>query len=452
MSEFLVYLPGEKGLVGYRRFYFYGIGLSISDNIFAKSVSEETTRRLIREEESRDSALELLAKQTREREERAQKLAESRVAVSEELNEEQEREKTAKVKELQAQKEAFNKEIEKQRKAKEDERKKKEEELRQQQFKLKELEEKLEGEKARKGALEKEKAQNDFTSRERDLADSIRRSEVAISKIQAKIEETVNLLSQKDANAFLFETIKRNQEAILRKEEEILKLEQRYQSSEKSRHEAQAAFEREEKERQREETETQLAKLEEMMHVVDGDLSHKWCLKELESLKDKIATVRLDYERGNYQTVKISLAGLLGEVDKVDKKLYADEKIESQREHLARSFLEALRYQGYEAGMFQKDPKDPRSSVVIRGNTLSGKSIEITLAFGEVYSIKFSGMKESECCREESAIREVMHKFGISWQPLDLLNQSFLKNPDPKSKFVFQDDGKKVELTKQICG
>ena len=131
------------------------------------------------------------------------------------------------------------------------------------------------------------------------------------------------------------------------------------------------------------------------MHVVDGDLSHKWCLKELESLKDKIATVRRDYERGNYQTVKISLAGLLGEVDKVDKKLYADEKIESQREHLARSFLEALRYQGYKVGMFQKDSKDPRSSVVIRGNTLSGKSIEITLAFGEVYSIKFSGMKKS---------------------------------------------------------
>lgn len=453
MSEFLVYLLEEKGLVGYRRFSFYGIGLSMSDTIFTKNISEERNQRQVREEEGRNSALELLAKQTREREERARELAGNQIAVPEKLKEEQEREKAAKVKELQAKKEAFNSEVGRQRKTKDEEKKKKEEELRQQQIKMKELQGRLKQEKTKKDELVREKAQKNFSSRESELLDSIRETEIAISKLQARIQENLDLLSQRGKDTFqLLETIKRNQEAILRKEEEGFEWQQRYQSSEKIRQETQAAYEREEKGRQREEAETQLVKLEARLRVIDGNLIHKWYSKEFESLEQRASEVRRDFERGNYKAVGISLAGLLEEIETIDKKAYIDEKKECQRECLAKSFLKTLRYRGYNASMFQKDPKDGRSSVVIQGNAPSGSSIEITLPFGDVYRIKFSGMKESECCHEESAIREVMHKFGISWQALDPLNLSFLKNPSPGARFEFRDGDTKVELTKQICG
>src|SRR3989338_904983 len=111
MSEFLVYLSDQKGLVGYRLYTLHGIGLSFSDTLFERSISQERNQRQDREEESRNSNLELLAGQTREREERARKLAEIHTVDSEKLKKEQENEKEAKIQELQAEKEAFNKEV-----------------------------------------------------------------------------------------------------------------------------------------------------------------------------------------------------------------------------------------------------------------------------------------------------------------------------------------------------
>lgn len=453
MSEYLLYLSELKGHVGYRKYILYGIGLSVSNNLFEKSISEEMNQRQVREEADHNSALELLARQTREREERARKLAESQAAAAEKLKREQEREKEAKIRELQAKKETFNNTIKHQQKAKEEERQKKEQELRQQQIRMRELQEKLEREKARQHVLEREKAQEDFSSREDELLDSVRQTEIAISKLQARIQENTELLSQKNADTIqLLETVRRNQETILRKEEEGFEWQQRYQSSEKLRHEAQMTHEREEKERQKEEAETQLVKLEARLKVVDGNLMRKWYSKEFEAVKEKAKKLRLDFEQDNYETVRISFCGLSEELETLDQKVYKDEKTESQREHVAKSFLKALRHRCYKTNMLQKDPKDARSSVVIQGESPSGSKIEITLPFTEVYSIKFSGMKESKCCIEESEIREVMQKFGISWQPLDPLSSSFIKNPGPGARFEFIDGDKKIKLTTQICG
>ena len=206
-------------------------------------------------------------------------------------------------------------------------------------------------------------------------------------------------------------------------------------------------------ERAREEAEMKLAELEAAIRITDGDLIKKWKQKEFSKLLERIEATKKDLGKGNYKTAMIFLGQMYKELETVKQEACADEKSEYQREHVAGCFLEALRYLGYEAEMRQKDPDNPRSSVVIQGKMPSGKGIEVTLPLGEVYNIKFSGMEEKKCCSEETALREIMAQFGIQSRALEPINPSSgMPAGKPGMKLEFRDGNKRIELRQQFCG
>ena len=103
--------------------------------------------------------------------------------------------------------------------------------------------------------------------------------------------------------------------------------------------------------------------------------------------------------------------------------------------------------------MRQEDPNDPRSAVLINAKRPSGVAIEIIIPFGEVYRIKFSGVtEEKQCCSQETALREIMEKFGVSSRALEPLGHSDTPNGKTGMKLQFKDGKKQIDLRPQFCG
>lgn len=456
MSEYLKYLLEKQGYIGYRKFLICETATVTISALYQENLFLETSQRKQKEENERSHIADLLTQQTRDREERARGITENQGNVVERIKKEQQREKAEELRRLQKNTSLFNDSLESQRKAAEQKRIKKEQELLEEKRRLKELKDKAEREKAMQRELERKREQEDFTSKEEELLESIEQTEQAISRLKSEIETETNLADKTNRETLqLLETLKATQQNVLHKEEENLEWKKRCELSERLRRETEEAFRREKEERQREEAQMQLAQLESSLTITDGNLMQKWRCEELNELKKEIADIRKDFEKGNFDTVRLTGPELHRKLEALEQQALADEKQECQREYVAKRFFEALKYLGYNDGltMFQQNPKDPRSPVIIKGSLPSGKALELTIPFGDIYSIKFSGTNEERhCCSEEAALREIMEKFGVSNRALEPVNQHHAPNGKPGLKLQFKDGNKKIELTQQFCG
>jgi len=444
MSEWLVYFSDEKYFSAYRSFSLSFVALDRVNSQYNKSISTEHDKQKEREREEGDCLLILSTRQTRDREDRARKMSEIQNLG------------LAKLKKEARSEESFqdNSVLQNQRKLEEEKRKKRENELLDEKRRLKELQEKLERQKAEQGELERRKKQEEFTGKEEKLLESIKETEAVINELKARIERNTNLHETTSRETLrLLGALEENQRLILKKEQESREWQSRYEASERLRKETEKAYEREAMEREREEAEMKFAEIETAIRIAGGDLMKEWKQEEFDRLQERIEAIKKDLAKGNYKTAMISLGQMYKELEKVRQEACADEKLECQREHVAGCFLEALRYLGYGAEMYQKDPNNPRSSVVIQGKMPSGKGIEITLPLGEVYRIKFSGMEEKKCCSEEMVLREIMAQAGIQSRALEPVNSSSgMPAGKPGMKLEFRDGNKRIELRQQFCG
>jgi len=456
MSEYLMYLLEKEGYIGYRKFVVCGTATTTISALYEENLFLENSQRKQREEKGRSHIADLLTQQTRDREERARRIAENQSIVVEMIKKEQQKEKTGELVRLQKNTSLFNESLESQRKAAEQRRIKKEQELLEERRRLKELKVRAEREKAMQRELERKRRQEEFSSQEKELMESIEETEQAISRLTSEIDRKTNLADKTSREALqLLETLKATQQNILHKEQENLEWKKRCEFSERLRRETEEAYQRERQECEREEAQMQLAQLESSFTITDGNLMQKWRCEELSELKKGVADVRKDFEKGNFDTVRLTGPELVRKLETLEQQALADEKLECHREYVAKSFFETLKYLGYtvELTMFQQNPKDPRSPVIIKGSLRSGKAIELTIPFGDVYSIKFSGTnEESHCCSEEAALREIMEKFGVSSRALEPVSQHYVPNGKPGMKLQFKDGNKKIELTQQFCG
>jgi DNA repair exonuclease SbcCD ATPase subunit len=444
MSEWLVYFSDEKYFSAYRSFSLSFVALDRVNSLYNKSISTEHYKQEERERKEGDRLLILSTRQTRDREERARKMAETQNLSLGKLRTEARSEEESQ----------DNSILQNQRKFEEEKRRKRENELLEEKRKLKELQEKLERQKAEQRELERRKKQEEFSGKEEKLLESIEETEAVINDLKARIERNTNQYETTSRETLrLLGALEENQRFILQKEQESREWQSRYEASERLRKETEKAYQREAMERAREEAEMKLAELEAAIRIVDGDLIKKWKQKEFSKLLERIEAIKKDLEKSNFKTAMISLSQMYKELETVKQEACADEKSECQREHVAGCFLEALRYLGYEAEMRQNDPNDLRSSVVIQGKMPSRKGIEITLPLGEVYNIKFSGMEEKKCCSEEMALREIMAQAGIQSRALEPVNPSSgMPAGKPGMKLEFRDGNKRIELRQQFCG
>jgi len=443
MSDWLIYSYDEKNFTAYRSFSLSFVALDNVNRLYNRSISTNQDEQVERKRKEDNNLLSLSTKQTRSREERARKLSEIQSLSLEKI----------KTKSFSG-KETDSSVFLEQRGIEGEKRKKRENELLEERRRLKDLEEKLERQKAEQRELERRKKQEEFTAREEKLLESIKETETLINDLTARIDR--NTIQQETSSLEtlrLLGTLEENQRTILQKEHESWEWQSRYEASERLRKETEKAYQREAVEREREEIEMKLAELEAAIRVADGELVKRWREKEFASLKEKAAAIKKDFSKGNYKTVMLSLGQLYKELETIKQEAYAGEKSECQREHMAGCFLEALRYLGYEAQMYQVEPKDPRSNVIIHGKMSSGRGIEISLPLGEVYSIKFSGLEEKKCCSEETALNELMAQFGIQARPLEPVSPSSgFPSGKPGMRLEFKDGNKKIELKQQFCG
>jgi len=448
MSEFLMYEKEGKFFFGYRSTIAHEIGITSITTIYGNSISSEQKERKNRERHENSRIADIMMQQTRDREERAVEIAgiQNSVVMRFKRERDEEADKPAT--------NPFTETLERQRKAKEEERIRKEKELREEKRRLKELEEKLEKEKEKQKELERKGKQEQFTGKEQELSELIKETEDAILRLRSEIDTKVKLDDKNSRETLrLLETLKTTQESILQKEQESLEWKERCELSERLRREAEGSYNRERKEREKEEAEMQLAELESALKIADGKLIRRWRQEELNEIGKKISSIRNDFKSGNFSTVRLSASNLRKKLKTLEEETLSDEKIECQREYVATSFLEALRYLGYVVDMRQEDPSDPRSAVLINAKRPSGIAIEIIIPFGEVYSIKFSGVNEErQCCSQETALREIMEKFGISSRALEPLGHSDAPSGKTGMKLQFKDGKKKIDLRPQFCG
>ena len=448
MSEFLMYQKDGKYFFAYRIIAIHGIGVSNIMTLHENSISLEQKERKNRERRENSRIADILMQQTRYREERAREIADNQNSVVKRFKREREEELDKPETNL------FTETLESQKKEKEEERIRKEKELREEKRRLKELEEKLEKEKVKQKELERKGKQEQFTGKEQELLESIEETEEAISRLKSEMDTKVKLADKNSQDTLrLLETLKTTQENILRKEQESLEWKQRCELSERLRRKTEESYNRERKEREKEEAEMQLAELESALKIADGELMRKWRQEELKEIGKKITIIRNDFKNGNFGTVKLSASELLRKLDALAEETLSDEKIECQREYVAASFLETLRYLSYVVDMRQEDPNDTRSAVLINAKRPSGVAIEIIIPFGGVYRIKFSGVNEErQCCSQEAALREIMEKFGVSSRALEPLGHSDTPNGKTGMKLQFKDGKKQIDLRPQFCG
>lgn len=444
MSEWLNYSYDGKYFVAYRSFNLSFVALDNVNSLYNKSISADHDKEVERKRKEDDNLLIISTQQTREREERARKLAEIQSLSLEKLK------TKASIGEVQIDNSVFLD----QRKLEEEKRRKRENELLEEKRKLKELQEKLERQKAEQRELERRKNQEEFTAREEKLLESIEETENNINGLKARIDRNT---TQQEATSRetlrLLGTLEENQRIILQKEHESREWQSRYEASERLRKEAEKAYQREAAEREREEAEIKLVEFEAAIRVTNGDLVSKWRQNEFAGLKEKAAAVKKDYNKGNYKAAMLSLGQIYRELEAIKQEACADEKSECQREHVAGCFLDALRYLGYEAWMKQIDAGDPRSSVMIQGKMPSGKEIEITLPLREIYRIRFTGMEETKCCSEETDLMHAMAQYGIQSRRLEPAGPSSGSSyGKPGMKIEFKDGNKTIELKQQFCG
>ena len=452
MSEFLMYQTDEKGFSGYRIIVIHEIGVFNVTTRYENSISSEQKERKNREKSENSRIADIMIKQTRDREDRAIQIADIQDSVSERFKRERKDKREEDVDKPETN--MFTEALESQRKAKEEDRIRKEKEQREEKIRLKELEEKLEKEKAKQRELERKGRQEQFTGKEQELLESIEETKEAISRLKSDMDTKTKLADKNSQDTLrLLETLKTTQEDILRKEQENLEWKQRCELSERLRRKTEESYNRERKEREKEEAEMRLAELESALKIADGELTRKWRQEELKEIGEKIASIRNDFKNGNFGTVRLSASELRRKLEALEEEVLSDEKIECQREYVASSFLEALRYLSYEVDMRQDDPGDSRSAVLINAKRHSGIAIDITIPFGEVYRIKFSGVnEEKKCCSQEAALREIMEKFGVSSRALEPLGHSDTPNGKTGMKLQFKDGKKKIDLRPQFCG
>jgi len=455
MSQYLFYIKDGKYYLAYRGIYVHSIGVSSINAQFQNTISKEQNERREREDSERRRLADIIIDQTRSREGRARNIESNQKRVVEKIRQEQETTKEEAVKKLKADSWNSANSLEGQRKKREQERMAREQDELQERKRVKDLEEKLERQRAEQRALERKRKEEEFSGEEEELLQSIASTEQAISKLRARIEEKSAIAERNDAETLrILETLKRTQQDILRKEEENLEWKKRYESTELLRKESEIAYQREKKEREMEEAQMQIAQLESELSIINGAMAEKWRGKELAELKKKIAGIKIDLKAGSNNAVNLSSLELRNELKDIEQLILTDEKTECQREYVATRFLDTIRHLGYsKTTMFQQDPKDPRSTVIVKGEFESGKAVEIAIPFGDVYSIKFSGISEQRsCCSEESAIREIMEKLGVSskiLEPAVNFNNNLGK---PGVKLQFKDGDKKIDLTQQFCG
>jgi len=452
MSQFLVYEKNGKCFIAYRDTDIYGIGISNTMTLYETSISLEQKERKNREKSENSRMADIMMQQTRDREERAREISDIQNSVVERFERERKDKREEDVDKPEAN--MFTKTLESQRKAKEEELITKEKERREEKRKLKELEEKLEKEKARQKELERKGKQEQFTGKEQELLESIEETEKAISRLKSEMDAKTKLADKNSQDTLrLLETLRATQESILQKEQENLEWKQRCEQSERLRRKTEESCNRERKEREKEEAEMRLAELESALKIADGGLMRKWRQEEFKEIGKKITSVRSDFKNGNFGTVRLSASELHRKLEILVEEALSDEKIECQREYVATSFLEALGYLSYEVDMRQEDPNDPRSAVLINAKRPSGIAIDITIPFGKVYRIKFSGVnEEKQCCSQETALRETMEKFGVSSMALEPLGHSGIPHGKTGMKLQFKDGKKKIDLRPQFCG
>jgi len=455
MSQFSIYYKDGKCFISYETFYLQGIGKTNASTLYEANLSADRKQRADKENNTRTLLSELNVQQTREREERARRVAEAQKLAADRLKKAHEKEQDEEREKAKNKAILLNRELDRQRKAKEEERLKNERELLEEKRRLKELQGKLEIEKARQKELERQKKQEQIIGKEQELLKSIAQTENAISRLKSEVDVKMSLAERNNQETFqLLENLKVAQQDILRKEELNLELNQRYTLSERLRTAAEQAYQHEKLERQKEEAKIQMTRIESLLKIVDRDLVQKWRKEELSQINVKISGIKKDFEKGNFSTVSLSIPDIENELQSIEHKAMEDEKIECQREYVAVRFLKAIKYRGYttETDMRLINPEDPRSPVIITGKFPSGcKAIEITIPFGEVYSIKFSGLNdEKTCCSEETILREILVQNGISSHALASASAS--RPSGSGMKYRFDDGKKKIELTRQFCG
>jgi len=447
-----MYEKDGKYFFAYRSIDIYGIGVSNTTTLYESSISLEQKERKSREKSENSRIADILMQQTRDREERAIEMADNQNSVVERFRKERKEEKEEEVEKPETN--MITATLESQRKAKEEEHNRKEKEQREEKRKLKELEEKLEKEKEKQRELERKGKQEQFTGKEQELLESIEETEEAISRLKSEMDAKMELADKNSRETLrLLEALRATQENILQKEQESLEWKQRCELSERLRRKTEESYNRERKTREKEEAEMRLTELESALKIADGELMRKWRQEELKEIAKKIMSIRNDFKNGNFGTVRLSASELCRKLEVLEEESSSDEKIECQREYVASSFLEALRYLSYEVDMRQKDLNDPRSAVLINAKRPSGIAIEIIIPFGEVYSIKFSGVNEErQCCSQETALREIMEKFGVSSRALEPLDNPDTPNGKTGMKLQFKDGKKQIDLRPQFCG
>ena len=452
MSEFLMYEKYGKDFSGYRITAIHEIGVFNVTTLYENSISLEQKERKNRERRENSRATDILMQQTRDREERAREIADNQNAVVGRFKREREEEKEEEADKPETN--SFTETLKSQRKTKEEERITREKELLEEKRRLKELEEKLEKEKVKQRELERKGKQEQFTGKEQDLLESIEETKEAISRLKSEMDDKAKLADKNSRETLrLLCTLKTTQENILQKEQENLEWKQRCELSEHLRRKTEESYNCERKEREKEEAEMQLAELESALKIADGELVRKWRHEELNEIGKKITSIRNDFKSGNFGTVRLSASEVRRKLEVLEEETLSDEKIECQREYVATSFLEALRYLSYVVDMRQEDPNDFRSAVLINAKRPSGVAIEIVIPFGEVYRIKFSGVtEEKQCCSQEAALREIMEKFGVSSRALEPLGHPDTPNGKTGMKLQFKDGKKKIDLRPQFCG
>lgn len=455
MSQFLFYVKDGKYYVAYRETYTHGIGASSINAQYQDVISTEQDQRRVREDNERRRLADLNIQQTRSREERARGIEGKQKAVAEKIKEKQEITKEEAIKKLRADSLNSASSLENQRKKREQERIAREQEQFQERKRVKELEERLERERVEQRALERKRKEDELSGKEEELLHSIAATEQSILKLKSKIEEKSVIAERNDTETLrLLETLKQTQQDILHKEEENLEWKKRYEFTDLLRKETEKAYQRENEDRELEEAQMQLSRLESELNIINGAMAQKWREKEFVELKKRVADIKNDLKAGNLNAVNLLVAELHNGLKDLEQLVLTDEKIECQREYVATRFLETIRHLGYsKTTMFQQDPKDPRSTVIVKGEFESGKAVEIAIPFGDVYSIKFSGISEQRhCCSEESAIREIMEKLGVSSKILEPA-VNFENNLGKSGvKLQFKDGNKKIDLTQQFCG
>ena len=360
MSEFLMYQKDGKYFFAYRIIAIHGIGVSNITTLHENSISLEQKERKNREKRENSRIADILMQQTRYREERAREIADNQNSVVKRFKREREEEVDKPETNL------FTETLESQKKEKEEEHIRKEKELREEKRRLKELEEKLEKEKVKQKELERKGKQEQFTGKEQELLESIEETEEAISRLKSEMDTKVKLADKNSQDTLrLLETLKTTQENILRKEQESLEWKQRCELSERLRRKTEESYNRERKEREKEEAEMRLAELESALKIADGELMRKWRQEELKEIGKKITIIRNDFKNGNFGTVKLSASELLRKLDALAEETLSDEKIECQREYVAASFLETLRYLSYVVDMLCLSPAIMRIDYII---------------------------------------------------------------------------------------